>query len=142
MNNYGACNNPTFTQGGQDILLKDAPYPTKCQKVGSPLNCDPSTGASPSPGATTSGSGSTSTTGTGGTTTTTADAGTGTGTGTGGTGGATANPLNYNVTGSVISVPSNGADNVLLAVITGLGVAVAIAAPPSVAAYLRRRRVR
>jgi len=142
INNYGACNNPTFTQGGQNILLKDAPYPNKCQKVGSPLTCNPgstgpsggsttgtkTSGTSPSPG-------STSGTGTG--------TGTGTGSGTGDTGGGTtANPLNYNVTGSVINVPSNGADNVLLAVLTGVGVAVAVAAPPSVAAYLRRRRVR
>jgi len=138
IDNYGACNNPTFTQGGQNILLKDAPYPNKCQKVGSPLNCDPTTTAATS----TTGS---KTSGTGGST---SDAGTGTGTGNGtGTGddtgsGTTANPLNYNVTGSVISVPGSGADNVLLAVLTGLGVAAAVAAPPSVAAYLRRRRAR
>jgi hypothetical protein len=42
----------------------------------------------------------------------------------------------------VITVPGNGADGILLAVITALGVAVAVAAPPSVAAYLRRRRAR
>ncbi len=38
IDNYGSCNNPTFTNG-KDILLADAPYPTKCQKVGSPLDC-------------------------------------------------------------------------------------------------------
>ncbi len=43
---------------------------------------------------------------------------------------------------SVVTVPGNGADGILLAVITALGVAVAVAAPPSVAAYLRRRRAR
>jgi ABC-type phosphate transport system substrate-binding protein len=140
INSYGACNNPTFTKGGQNILLKDAPYPTKCQKVGSPLNCTVSSTATTGPGGKTSGNtgGSGSTTNTGG------SGGTGTDTGTSGNsgGGTTANPLNYGVTGSVINVPSNGADNVLLAVLTGLGVAAAVAAPPSVAAYLRRRRVR
>ncbi len=144
IDNYGACNNPTFTQGGQNILLKDAPYPNKCQKVGSPLNCDPnSTGTSTTAtsGSGSSGSSSSGTSGTG-----TSGTGTTGGTGTGGTGdtgsGTTANPLDYNVTGSIINVPSNGADNLLLAVITGLGVAAAVAAPPSVAAYLRRRRAR
>ena len=47
---------------------------------------------------------------------------------------------NANITGSVVNVPGNGADRVLLAVLTAIGVAVAVAAPPSVAAYLRRRR--
>lgn len=41
-----------------------------------------------------------------------------------------------------MTVPGNGADGILLAVITALGVTLAVAAPPSVAAYLRRRRVR
>jgi ABC-type phosphate transport system substrate-binding protein len=146
IDNYGACNNPTFTAGGQNILLKDAPYPNKCQKVGTPLNCDPNTTASTSTtGSKTSGTGgSTSGNGTGTGTGTTTGTGTGTDSGTGGDtgGGTTANPLNYNVTGSVISVPGSGADNVLLAVLTGVGVAAAVAAPPSVAAYLRRRRAR
>ena len=137
INDYGACNNPTFVKG-QDVLLKDAPYPSKCQKVGEPLACDAvstepkgSGTASPKPGSTSSaaaGPGST------------ASAGTGTGTGTGG--GGSGEALNANVTGSVVSVPGNGADDLLLAVLTALAVAVAVAAPPSVAAYLRRRRVR
>ena len=141
IDNYGTCNNPTFING-KDILLSTAPYPNKCQKVGSPLNCDPSTSGSTtttrSKASGTGGTGSTGSTGTG------TDPGTGTGTnsGTGGDtgGGTTANPLNYSVTGSVISVPGSGADNLLLAVLTGVGVAAAVAAPPSVAAYLRRRR--
>ncbi len=84
IHNYGTCNNPTFVNG-QDILLKDAPYPSKCQKAGSPLSCttgsagpaatgtaspgatgQPSTAATASPGATASsaaGSGSGSSTG-------------------------------------------------------------------------------
>jgi ABC-type phosphate transport system substrate-binding protein len=146
IDNYGTCNNPTFTNG-KDILLADAPYPTKCQKVGSPLDCTPgstdpttSSTAAAKPGATDSP-----------TAASTADpdpgagAGTGTGGGTGtgsGSGGSGTSALNTNITGSVVTVPGNGADGILLAVITALGVAAAVAAPPSVAAYLRRRRAR
>jgi ABC-type phosphate transport system substrate-binding protein len=158
INNYGACNNPTFTNG-KNILLSTAPYPSKCQKVGSPLDCSPSSTeptasstSSAKPSVTsgaTSGTGNTGAAGgagnTGGTATGTGTGtgigGSGSGTGSGGTtGGTTA--LNTNITGSVVTVPGNGADGILLAVITALGVAVAVAAPPSVAAYLRRRRVR
>jgi ABC-type phosphate transport system substrate-binding protein len=134
IDSYGSCNNPTFTDG-KDILLADAPYPTKCQKVGSPLDCtanstEPTTSstAAAKPGATAAATGA-------------AGTGTGTGTGSGGTSSGTS-ALNANITGSVVTVPGNGADGILLAVITALGVAVAVAAPPSVAAYLRRRRVR
>ncbi len=151
INSYGACNNPTFTNG-QNILLKDAPYPGKCQKVGTPLDC--SAGASTSTG---SGSGTaakprskgspsataTASAGTGpgtGTSTKSGGTGSGNGSGTGSAGSGTA--LNTDVTGSVINVPGTGADDILLAVITALGVAIAVAAPPSVAVYLRRRRGR
>ena len=143
IDNYGSCNNPTFTDG-KDILLTDAPYPGKCQKVGSPLDCstastDPTTSttaaAKPGSTATAGGAGTGSGTGTG------PGTGTTTGTGSGGTGSGTT-ALNTNITGSVVTVPGNGADGILLAVITALGVAVAVAAPPSVAAYLRRRRAR
>jgi ABC-type phosphate transport system substrate-binding protein len=124
IDNYGTCNNPTFING-KDILLSTAPYPTKCQKVGSPLDCttgstEPTATAAAKPG-------------------TTADptATGGSGTGTGGTA-----AVNTNITGSVVTVPGDGADGLLLAVITALAVGVAVAAPPSVAAYLRRRRAR
>ncbi len=159
IDDYGACNNPTFVKG-QDILLAGAQYPSKCDKVGEPLTCTAgspaptssggasprpgsggqgSTGASPAPSASTR-TGASPGTGTGTGTGSGTGTGTGTGTTTGSGGGGTA--LNANVTGSVVSVPGNGADNILLAVITGLALVVAVAAPPSVAAYLRRRRVR
>ena len=144
INSYGACNNPTFTQGGQDILLKDAPYPDKCQKIGSALNCSTTGGSTGSSSTTTqtgkTGKGKKSTSTTGGTGTHT---GTGTGTGTGtstGTNGSTPAAQNADVTGSVVNVAGNGADGILLAVITAVAVAVAVAAPPSVAAYMRRRK--
>ncbi len=134
INNYGSCDNPTFVNG-QDILLKDAPYPNKCQKVGAPLTCDPnaakpssSARGTPAPGS--SGAPAPSASGA---------AGGGAGAGSGG---ATGIAQPADITGSVVSVPGSGADRVLLGVLTALAVAAAVAAPPSVAAYLRRRRVR
>lgn len=145
--NYGACNNPTFIRG-QDILLKDAPYPSKCQQAGEPLTCTTTGGGTtpgggstgtPKPGSSgnpASGAGSPPS-GTGGTGDTTRTAGTG---GTGNPGSATGAAQSANITGTVVNVPGNGADRVLLAVITALGVAAAVSAPPTVAACLRRRR--
>jgi ABC-type phosphate transport system substrate-binding protein len=148
VNNYGACNNPTFTQGGQNILLKDAPYPTACQKATAPLNCTSGSGASTTDGTSTDksdagakgkGTSATGTTGTtGGNGNTGGNGATGGDDGTGGTG--TGAAQNADITGSVVNVPGNGADRIMLAVITAIGVATAVAAPPSVAAYLRRRR--
>jgi phosphate transport system substrate-binding protein len=154
IHNYGACNNPTFIRG-QDVLLKDAPFPSKCQKAGEPLTCSTGGGTTPG-GGSTSGGGSTGTPKPGSSGNPTSGAGSpasgtgGTGTsGTGGTGGTggTSNPgsttgvaQSANITGTVVNVPGNGADRVLLAVITALGVAAAVAAPPTVAVYLRRRR--
>jgi len=145
INSYNACQNPTFVNG-QDVLLKTAPFPSPCQKVGAPLTCtgNGTTGGNgtpsgkktgkPKPGstgaATSPGSVPTANTGnTGG--------GSATGQGSNSAGGVA---QNTDITGSVVNVPGNGADRVMLAVITALGVAAAVAAPPTVAAYLRRRR--
>jgi ABC-type phosphate transport system substrate-binding protein len=131
------CANPTFTNGVLTVL-KDAPYPSKCDKVGAPLTCSantsttptttstgkPKTGATANPTSTASG--------------TTAGPTSGGGNGTSGSSGTTAQGAD--ITGSVINVPGNSTDGILLAVLTALGVAAAVAAPPSVAAYLRRRR--
>ncbi|HYZ56490.1 MAG TPA: substrate-binding domain-containing protein [Streptosporangiaceae bacterium] len=133
------CNNPTFTNG-QLTLLKNAPYPGKCQKVGTPLNC--STGGT-SPTGTSSAAAKNGTkansTSTAGGTGATGTSGNGSN-GSNGTGSSTGTAQSANITGSVVNVPGNGTDRILLAVITAVGVAVAVAAPPSVAAYLRRRR--
>jgi ABC-type phosphate transport system substrate-binding protein len=131
------CNNPTFTNGVLTVL-KTAAYPSKCQKVGSPLNCSGTGGTTGSTTTTQTGkkSKSSKSSTTGGTT-----GGTGTGTGTStGTNGSTPVAQNADVTGSVVNVAGNGADRILLAVITAVAVAAAVAAPPSVAAYMRRRR--
>ena len=134
------CDNPTFTNGVL-TLLKNAPYPNSCQTITAPLNCStggagPSrtsptgkNGTKASPGSTTGGPGVTGT------------PGNGTGPGSNGTGSnGIGSAQNADITGSVVNVPGNGSDRILLAVITALGVAAAVAAPPSVAAYLRRRR--
>ncbi len=136
---YAQCHNPTFNAQGQDTLLDTAPYPSKCQKVGSPLDCgtpgstSPTASASagtPGPSSTT---GSTSTPGAG-----TSNVGSTSGTGSGGPSGTSAQGVD--ITGGVVNVPNSGTNDLLLAVITALGVLLAVAAPPSVAAYLRRRR--
>lgn len=136
------CDNPTFTNGVL-TLLKNAPYPNACQKVTAALNCDP--GAATTTTATKTGSKKTKDGRSSSTGTTSNDPGTGSGTGattsTGNSSGGNGSVAqNANITGSVVNVPGNGADRVLLAVLTAIGVAVAVAAPPSVAAYLRRRR--
>jgi hypothetical protein len=131
---YYKCGNPTFNKYGQDILLEDAPYPNACQKITAPLNCNPNASTSSSAGD------GKDKTGGAGSPTSGASAGTG-GTSDGnGNGNGTSAVQNANITGSVVNVPGSGADRILLAVITALGVAVTVAAPPSVAAYLRRRR--
>jgi ABC-type phosphate transport system substrate-binding protein len=132
---YANCHNPTFNAEGQDVLLNTAPYPNKCQKVGSPLNCNPNGSTSPT-GTTTSGADpkSTSSAGTSGTSNVASTSGTSS-TGTSGT-----RAQGVDITGGVVNVPNNGTNDLLLAVITAFGVLLAVVAPPSVAAYLRRRR--
>jgi ABC-type phosphate transport system substrate-binding protein len=137
------CNNPTFTNGKLTLLL-DAPQPSPCQKVGEPLNCTVVDGkavagggpsnptSSPSPG-TSTGTGSTGTgsTGTGAT-------GTGS-TGTGATGPATGDgPVA--VSGQVVNVASNSPNKLALSVFTAFAIVLAIIVPPTLGAWLRRRR--
>jgi ABC-type phosphate transport system substrate-binding protein len=136
------CNNPTFTNGKLTLLL-DAPQPSPCQKAGEPLNCTVVDGkavagggpsnptSSPSPG-TSTGTGSTGTgsTGTGAT-------GTGS-TGTGATGTGSAGPVA--VTGQVVNVSNNSPNKLALSVFTAFAIVLAIIVPPTLGAWLRRRR--
>jgi ABC-type phosphate transport system substrate-binding protein len=133
IDSYGSCNNPTFING-KDILLDTAPFPNKCQKVSAPLNCDPNattSSASKDPSGSQSKGTGTPATGTGSLAGTSGPASTT-------TSGTSAQGVD--ITGGVVNVPGNGTDNLLLAVIITAGVLIAVAAPPSVAAYLRRRR--
>ena len=142
INKYSSCPNPTFTNGKLTILLK-APYPSPCQKLGAPLNCVVKNGKAVSTGGGTGGGGgggggsskSGNTKNNSGSTGNTNPA-TGGATGTGPTTSAA------NVTGSVVNLASNGTDRALLGALTALAVLMAVAAPPAVGSWLRRRKQR
>jgi ABC-type phosphate transport system substrate-binding protein len=126
------CNNPTFSNG-QLTLLKNAPYPSSCQKITSSLNCTaggsrPNSSTKPGsktsqPGATPSAGPSGAVNPAGGSSTT------GTGTGTGAP-----------VSGQAVSLASNGVDRPVLGVLTALAIVAAIALPPGFGMWRRRRR--
>jgi ABC-type phosphate transport system substrate-binding protein len=132
------CNNPTFTNGVL-TLLKNAAYPSPCEKVGEPLDCVVRDGKATTPG---SGTGSKKSQTTGASTpgasasaspgTGTLGTGTGTGTGTGA----------VSVTGQVVDVADASADRPLLSVLTAVAILVAVAMPPALGIWLRRRRGR
>jgi ABC-type phosphate transport system substrate-binding protein len=137
------CNNPTFTNGVLTVL-KDAPYPSKCQKVGAPLDCASGGGpsSSPSPGSSKSagsgsskGSSSGSNPGSGsGSSTGTSNPGTGSGTGSGTGAGTTT------VNGQVVTVAASSADQPVLGAVTAAAILLAVTAPPALVFWLRRRR--
>jgi ABC-type phosphate transport system substrate-binding protein len=147
---YGDCGNPTFVHGRNE-LLDTAPFPSPCQKLGAPLNCVVKNGHAVAAGSGGSGgsggsSGSGSGSGSGGA----SGSGSGksgggsgsgvnpaTGAGTGTTGATTGAA---NVAGSVVNLAGNGTDRALLAGLTAAGVIGAVAIPPLIAAWMRRRR--
>ena len=125
-----SCNNPTM-QNGKNILLATAPEPSPCQKLGAPLNCVVKNGKavaaggssnSANPKASASASAGAGTTGTG----------TGTGTGTTGATGP--------VTGVVVNLAGDHSNQAALGALTAFGIVLAVALPPGLAAWLRRRR--
>jgi ABC-type phosphate transport system substrate-binding protein len=123
------CDNPTL-KDGKLILLADAPYPSKCQKVGEPLDCSTSAATTnPSPGATSS-----SAVGTG--------TGTQTGTTTTQTGATSPNGsvADGPVTGTVVNLAASDSSPTMLGLLTAGLLLVAIAVPPAIYALLRRRR--
>ncbi len=125
----GNCNNPTM-QNGQNILLKTAPFPSPCQKLGAPLNCVVKNGKAVAAGASSNSANpkasSSASAGTGPTT-----SGTGTGTTTGATG---------PVTGVVVNLAGDHSNQAALGALTALGIVLAVALPPGLAVWLRRRR--
>jgi ABC-type phosphate transport system substrate-binding protein len=123
------CQNPTM-QNGRNILLATAPFPSPCQKLGAPLNCVVKNGKAVAAGG---GSGSA-----GPTASASASAGTGTtgtGTGTGTTTGATGP-----VTGVVVNLAGDHSNQAALGALTAAGIVLAVALPPGLAVWLRRRR--
>jgi hypothetical protein len=125
-----SCANPTFING-QNILLKTAPEPNPCQKATAPLNCVVKNGKAVAAG------GSSNTGGGGPTAAASAGPTTGTNTGTGGPSGTTANGP---VTGTVVNLAANQTSDTTLGVLTALGILLAVAVPPVMAIWLRRRR--
>jgi ABC-type phosphate transport system substrate-binding protein len=132
------CDNPTFTNGVL-TLLKDAPQPSPCSKVGEPLDCvvvngkatapGPGSSSAPSSGSTPSAGAS----GPAGSGPSTAPVGPGVPT-SGGTGPPTA------VTGQVVNVAAVTPNRLLLSVLTAVAIIGAILMPPVLGVWLRRRR--
>jgi ABC-type phosphate transport system substrate-binding protein len=116
------CDNPTL-KNGKLIVLQRAPYPTKCDKLGSPLNCStsaPSASATPTPGSSAgTGSGNTSQTGI-----------------TGPASAVSEGP----VTGTVVNLAASDSSPATLGLLTAAEILVVIAAPPAIYAMIRRRR--
>jgi hypothetical protein len=123
------CNNPTMDHG-QDVLLNRAPYPSPCQKLGAPLNCVVKNGKAVAAGGSSS-SNSTSTA----SAAASAGATTGPGAGTGPAAGATGP-----VSGVAVNLAADPSNEATLGVLTALGIILAVAVPPGLAAWLRRRR--
>ena len=130
INQLSGCNNPTM-QNGQNILLQDAPQPTACQFHTAPLNCTVKNGKAVATGASAGSSGPKASA------SASAAAGTGTGTGSGtGTTTSATGPVN----GVVVNLSADHTNEAALGALTALGILVAVAIPPLLAAWLRRRR--
>jgi len=121
------CDNPTL-KNGQLVILQDAPQPSPCQKVGTPLNCVVVDGKAEAAGSA----------GVGTTTSGTGTSATGTGTSTTGTQNATT--TDGPVTGTVVNLAADDSNPAPFGLITAICVLVAIAAPPIIYAMTRRRR--
>jgi len=125
------CHNPTM-QNGRNILLATAAFPSPCQKLGAPLHCVVKNGKAVAAGSSSGGGSgsskkakSSSSAAAGGTT------GTGTGTATG---------VSGPVTGVVVNLAGDHSNQAALGVLTALGIVLAVALPPGLAVWLRRRR--
>jgi len=129
VNQLSNCDNPTM-QNGHNILLATAPEPSPCQKLGAPLNCVVKNGKAVAAGAGGNSAGPKASA--------SASAGaatTGTGTGTGTTTGATGP-----VTGVVVNLAGDHSNQAALGALTAFGIVLAVALPPGLAVWLRRRR--
>jgi ABC-type phosphate transport system substrate-binding protein len=125
------CNNPTFTNGVLTVL-KDAPQPSPCQKVGEPLDCIVVDGKATTAGATP---------------TSTSSASTGNAANPGSSGAATTGQSGNGktseqgpVTGSAVLVASSDGSPAMFGLLTAALILVAVAAPPAIYAVTRRRR--
>jgi ABC-type phosphate transport system substrate-binding protein len=149
------CDNPTFTNGVL-TLLKDAPQPSPCDKLGEPLNCVVVDGKATTPGAGSSGSPQPSqSSGASGAPTSVpttgaanpADPGVNPGdpggtqpTGVGPTSGPVPVAGSTPVAGTVVTVSNEDMSPAILSILTALAILAAIVLPPVLSASLRRRR--
>jgi ABC-type phosphate transport system substrate-binding protein len=125
------CDNPTFTNGVLTVL-KTAPYPSKCQYYTEPLSCAGGTSTS---GTDSDKSKSTSTSGPSNSTIPGSS-----NPGGGGGGGGGSGTTNPNVTGQVVNLAADDANQSVLGALTALAIVVAIGVPPALGIWLRRRR--
>jgi ABC-type phosphate transport system substrate-binding protein len=125
------CGNPTMDHG-RNILLSTAKYPTACQKITAPLNCVLKNGKATQAGSgSTSGKKGASATSSAAPTTGTTTTGPGTGPGT--------TTATGPVTGVVVNLSADHSNEATLGALTAAGILVAVAIPPLLAAWLRRR---
>ena len=117
-------------QNGQNILLKTAPFPSPCQKLGAPLNCVVKNGKAVATGASSSSGGPKAS----------SSASAGAGTTTSGTGTGTTTSATGPVTGVVVNLAGDHSNQAALGALTAFGIVLAVALPPGLAAWLRRRR--
>lgn len=137
-----SCHNPTFVHG-QDLLVKDAPFPSPCDKVTAPLHCVVRNGkpVAAGGGGGKSGNGASAGPSSGGHST-----GPGSNGGGGSTSAASGTPglpgttSSGQLTGQAVGLAANGTNATALGVLTALGIVAAVALPPALAAWLRRRK--
>jgi ABC-type phosphate transport system substrate-binding protein len=130
--NLAACNNPTF-QGGKNVLLLTAPQPSPCDKATAPLSC--TTGG----GSASNGKNNTGNSGSGGANTgASVDPNTGQVVSGGSSGGGTSG--GGTATAQTVLVSSASNDRWFPAVAAGLAVIGAVALPPTLSLWARRRR--
>ena len=130
------CDNPTL-KNGQLVVLENAPKPSPCQKVGTPLNCVVVKGKAVAAGsaAAAGAAGATGGPSAGPSASTAAD-----GTGTALSGTQQTATAQAPVTGTVVNLYSSDSNPRLFGFLTVAFIAIVVAAPPAIYAVTRRRR--
>ena len=127
-NQLSNCGNPTMDHG-RNILLATAKMPGPCQHLGAPLNCTVKNGKAVATGSSSGKKGPKAA----------ASAGATTGTSTGTTATGPSSGPTGPVTGVVVNLASDKSNAATLGALTAVGIVVAVAIPPLLAAWLRRR---
>jgi ABC-type phosphate transport system substrate-binding protein len=130
------CDNPTL-KNGQLIVLENAPKPSPCQKVGTPLNCVVVDGKAVAAGSAAA-AGATNGPSAGPSASTAAGA-----TGTDGASGTVTQQgptAQGPVTGTVVNLDASDSNPRMFGFLTVLFIVVVVAAPPAIFAVVRRRR--